>query len=383
MTDRLASGPIPTFLWRRRLGLFVFLLVGCARPLHAHPFELTDVDVHFTPVTYQVDITFHVDAMLADVPLGDLSERDYARLRAMPADELERRLEMARRYFAAMVGLRFDGRAAEPIVTFPRRDEAVAAGRTPAFPGHLVRLQGVIAPGARRFTFSAAPVFNLIVLKIHRADGALAREQVFGPLEESRPFALDGPAAVPGRAEVASQYVALGFTHILPKGLDHILFVVGLYLLSVRLGPLLWQITAFSAAHTLTLALSMYGLVRLPASIVEPLIALSIAYVAIENLLTSELKPWRPFVVFGFGLLHGLGFAGALGALGLPRERFLTALLGFNGGVELGQLAVIALAFLASGWFRPYTWYRSRMVVPASALIALLGSYWAVVRTIG
>ncbi|MEO7794918.1 MAG: HupE/UreJ family protein, partial [Thermoanaerobaculia bacterium] len=123
------------------------------------------------------------------------------------------------------------------------------------------------------------------------------------------------------------------------------------------------------------------GVVRLSPAIVEPLIALSIAYVAIENLVTSELKPWRPLLVFGFGLLHGLGFAGVLIDLGLPRERFLTALLSFNAGVELGQLTVIAGAFLLVGvWFSHRPWYRRRIVLPASLAIAVVGLYWFVQR---
>ncbi len=185
------------------------------------------------------------------------------------------------------------------------------------------------------------------------------------------------------RLAVIALYVRLGFEHILPKGLDHILFVVGLFLLSARTSALLKQVTAFTIAHSLTLALSMYGVIALPPRIVEPLIALSIAYVAIENLVTSELKPWRPLVVFGFGLLHGLGFAGVLRELGLPRSEFLTAIVSFNVGVELGQLTVITLAFAAVGWWRRRPSYRSRVVVPASAAIAIVGVFWAVQRLAG
>jgi hypothetical protein len=123
--------------------------------------------------------------------------------------------------------------------------------------------------------------------------------------------------------------------------------------------------------------------VDLPAHIVEPLIALSIAYVAVENIVTTELKPWRPIVVFLFGLLHGMGFAGVLRDLGLPREDFAAALVLFNVGVEFGQLAVIALAFLAVGWFRHRPWYRKAIVIPASSVIAVIGLYWAVTRTFG
>ena len=124
----------------------------------------------------------------------------------------------------------------------------------------------------------------------------------------------------------------------------------------------------------------MYGFVALPSRIVEPLIALSIAYVAIENLLTNRVRPWRIALVFGFGLLHGLGFAGVLSDLGLPRGEFLTALLSFNLGVEAGQLTVIAIAALCVYWYRHRTWYHQRVVVPVSLAIAGVGIYWMVER---
>jgi hypothetical protein len=189
-----------------------------------------------------------------------------------------------------------------------------------------------------------------------------------------------GPFAAPSRWETFRQYLVLGFTHILPKGLDHILFVLGLFLLAPRWKPLLWQVSAFTLAHTLTLAASIYGVVRLSPSIVEPAIALSIVWIAVENLTTSELKPWRVALVFAFGLLHGLGFAGVLAELGLPRERFLSALLSFNVGVELGQLAVLAIAFVLVGLFRDRAGYRRAVVAPASIAIAAVGLWWFVER---
>src|SRR6185369_628571 len=173
--------------------------------------------------------------------------------------------------------------------------------------------------------------------------------------------------------EVARQYFALGYTHILPQGTDHILFVLGIFLLSARWRSILLQVSTFTIAHSITLGLTMYGVVSLPARIVEPMIALSIAYVALENFVTSELKPWRLALVFSFGLLHGMGFAGVLKALGLPRSEFLTALLTFNLGVEGGQLTVIGIACLCVIWFRHHNWYHRRIVVPASMVIAAIG----------
>lgn len=185
------------------------------------------------------------------------------------------------------------------------------------------------------------------------------------------------------RWNIVFDYIVIGFEHIVPKGLDHILFVLGLFLLSVRLVPLLWQVSAFTVAHTITLGMTIYGVVALPASIVEPLIALSIAYVGIENCFSGKLKPWRVLLVFVFGLLHGMGFAGVLQEIGLPDGEFLTALISFNVGVELGQLAVIVVAFYIVGWFRHAEWYRQRIVIPASLAIAVTGLYWAWERVFG
>src|SRR5262249_30988859 len=162
---------------------------------------------------------------------------------------------------------------------------------------------------------------------------------------------------------------------------DHILFVVGIFLLSARWRSVFLQVSTFTLAHSITLGLTMYGIVSLPAKVVEPMIALSIAYVAIENLATSELKPWRLALVFSFGMLHGMGFAGVLRELGLPRHQFLTALVTFNVGVEGGQLAVIALAAAAVAyWRRNPMVYRRLVIQPASVLIAAIGLYWTVAR---
>jgi hydrogenase/urease accessory protein HupE len=199
--------------------------------------------------------------------------------------------------------------------------------------------------------------------------------------EKSATIDLGRIAPPPGHFEVMRRYLTLGFTHILPLGFDHVLFVLGIYLLSREPRAMLWQVSAFTLAHSITLGLSMFGMIAVAARLVEPMIALSIAYVAIENVFLSRLRPWRVVLVFGFGLLHGMGFAGALKELGLPRSELLTALVSFNLGVEAGQLTVIGLAAILVGWYcRNKTWYRSRVVVPASLAIAATALYWTVER---
>jgi hypothetical protein len=176
-------------------------------------------------------------------------------------------------------------------------------------------------------------------------------------------------------------YLQLGYQHILPLGFDHILFVLTLFLLSPRLKPVLWQATAFTVAHSVTLGLAMYHLITPPARIVEPLIAVSILYVALENVFSPRLKPARIGVVFLFGLVHGMGFAGALGRLGLPQSSYLLSLVMFNLGVELGQLTIILLAFFLLGkWFGDKPWYRRRVVIPLSVVIAATAAFWTVQR---
>jgi hypothetical protein len=183
-----------------------------------------------------------------------------------------------------------------------------------------------------------------------------------------------------GGQSVVWAFLRIGFNHIIPEGLDHILFVLGLFLLAPRFKPLLIQVTAFTVAHSITLGLCMADIVHLPSRLVETTIAASIAFVAIENIFYKDLKPWRWMVVFCFGLIHGLGFASALKELPLPHGSFFPILISFNVGVELGQLTVIAVAAALTVWFWKKSYYRKVIVIPGSVIIACVGLYWAVQR---
>ena len=141
-------------------------------------------------------------------------------------------------------------------------------------------------------------------------------------------------------------YLSLGFHHIVPEGTDHILFVLGLFFLGITWRKLLFQTSVFTVAHATTLFLSTYGIFSLPSKYVEPLIALSIAFIALENVFHPKLGVGRLAVVFSFGLIHGLGFASSLSEVPFPKHQFIIALLGFNFGVDFGQLFIISLAFL-------------------------------------
>lgn len=353
----------------------------------AHEIRPAIANVSFTAQTYEIEISVNMEAVIAGVSPkhADTDEspnaQRYNRLRSLPAVELQQRIRDFEMTYLAGIVLEFDGARVTPKIKALQVPEVGDTARSRL---SLVHLSGSIPPGAREFRWAYSPEFGQSIVRLPAVGGGEMVALWLKSGEKSEPYILGVGLKQKTRFEVIEQYTVLGFTHILPKGLDHILFVLGLFLLSTRLKPLLWQVTAFTVAHSITLGLSIYGVFSLSPAIVEPLIAASIAYVAIENLLTSRLHSWRVLVVFCFGLLHGMGFAGVLLEVGLPRAEFLTGLLSFNLGVEFGQLAVIGLAYLALGrWFKDRPWYRHRVVIPASAMIALTGLYWTAERVLG
>ncbi len=266
----------------------------------------------------------------------------------------------------------------------PAQDKATVlrfTARLPAAPAPLVM---VVPYGAR--------VHHPVLFAAGSpAAGVLARSWVEeGPSEAFEWAGLvdaGGVARAAGGATATSPwhvelwtYLRLGFKHIVPQGLDHILFVLALFFLGLEWRKLIAQTTVFTVAHATTLFLSRYGVISLPGRYVEPLIAFSIACIALENIWRPKLGPMRLALVFAFGLVHGLGFAGSLAEVEFPRDQFLLALLGFNLGVDFGQLFVIALAFLAVGWFRNKPWFRARVMIPCCAAIAAVGLFWTVQR---
>ena len=303
-----------------------------------------------------------------------------ARSGALDPHAYAERIESLRAEFVRHVRISFDGRDVTPAFEY-LQDSSSQQPADPLAPAvATVRLSGLSPADARTFVWRYDLTSASYALTVHRAGGERAMTVWLESDQNSQPFALDDPVA-PSRGRIAATYFALGFTHIVPHGPDHILFVLGIFLLNRRLRPILWQVSAFTIAHSITLGLMLYGAVSLAPATVEPLIALSIVYVAVENLVTSELQPWRIGLVFAFGLLHGMGFAGALRELGLPSSEFMTGLIAFNAGVEAAQLSVIgAAALLLSQGAADARGFRKRIVVPASALIALTGLYWTFAR---
>ena len=348
----------------------------------AHDLEFTfAVVVLRSDGSYQVDFTVDLDALALGVGLGANSAVLANRLATLTSSELETRISDARRVLTEQITLRFDGVSPVSILVFPEVGKLMNDD-PPSFLGLTARFTGRIPVDGSTLTVEAdrrfPPVYLTIVDQVQHRD----MQEIVPRGVTSTAYTLGQFSGEAGgtRWSIVRQYVLLGFQHIIPEGFDHMLFVLGLFLLSPGLAALFWQVSAFTIAHTVTLALSTYGLVALAPDIVEPLIALSIAYVAVENLFTNRMRRSRFVIVFLFGLLHGLGFAGVLGTLGLPDEHFLISLLGFNLGVELGQISVLGAAFCCVGWALRRPWYRQIVQWPASCAIALVGLYLFVLR---
>ena len=184
-----------------------------------------------------------------------------------------------------------------------------------------------------------------------------------------------------GILELARQYTWLGFTHVIPLGFDHILFIVSICLLSSDLRSILIHCTVFTLAHSISLALSVYNLVILDSKIIEPLIACSILFTSIENIVKDEASKFRLPIIFIFGLIHGMGFAIALKEMGVSENYFFSTFLFFNIGVELGQILVIlTMYFFIIKLLNKKLWYKERIVYPVSALTGCVALYWTIER---
>ena len=342
----------------------LIVLALLAAPAFAHEIGTTQVDVVFhRDHTYSIDLISGPQTTLNKLEraAGEMRSRDLTDAQ-LSAELLAHKSQLLR-----SVEVRFNDQRVDPALQVIQQPMRM-----------IMRFSGEIPRGASTFTWRYAMASGSYALAVDGARVWLDADAT------SAPFALSVDVQPPTRLQIIRQYLVLGFTHILPDGIDHILFVLGMFLLTARLKDVLAQVTAFTVAHSITLGLTMYGAVSVSPRIVEPAIALSIAYIAIENVMTSHLRPWRVAIVFCFGLLHGMGFAGVLKELGLPRSEFLPALVSVNVGVEAGQLTVIATAFvLFAYWWQAKSWYRQRFVVPASMVIGAIGLFWTVQRVIG
>jgi len=349
-----------------------------ATQLTAHEIRPAVADLFLENGTFRLEIRLNLEAVIAEIGAETGDTRDspnaaiYDELRALDSAGLDAAFN--REAFASRMVVLLDGVPGQASVT--------AVDIPPVGDIGLLRESHVSVSGplgsAEALQLGWDAAYGEIIIRLMDEQNDFNAYLPAGAISD--PISTTGATVLPFGQNLLN-YIYVGFDHIIPKGIDHILFVVGLFLLSTRLKPLFWQVTTFTLAHSITLALGVLGIVVVPPSIVEPLIAASIVYVCVENIFMSHLSRWRPVLIFMFGLLHGQGFAGALTEFGLSQNNVISGLIGFNVGVEIGQITVILVCFLLVGfWFARKEWYRRVVTIPASATIAMIGAFWVVER---
>jgi hypothetical protein len=371
---------------------FLLLLLYFA-PCYADVLQPLKIELSVYPNgVYELDVHANLEELLSGAaqPAARSNpgvKAEFKRLSDLSADALTSEFESKQHLLVDKIAIMLNGKRVQPKVNL-----VTSRGKNNKLRTSIVRLSGQLPENIDVIDFGYSRSLGEVVFRYRRLEEVTDKwgDWVWLSREKAKQIAAgsntDSGAVntAPSAREVFTDYLVLGFTHILPKGLDHILFIMGLFLLSTKIKPLIAQATAFTVAHTLTLGLTMQGLISLSPTIIEPLIAFSIAYVGIENILHKGLHRSRIVLVFLFGLLHGMGFASVLTDLGLPKGQFLNALLSFNLGVEFGQLAILMLCFMLVALpFRNKSWYRRGIVIPASAIIAIVGVYWGVERSTG
>lgn len=374
-----------TALWQP--AILVFLLVaGLSPSASAHVVKQLYGEFHGSTESWQLNILFdagYANPATRDDALAPQPTRDWL-VKLSPAEQ-QALCAAAESYLKESLSFRSGGAPMEWKVSFPDFKTT-----PPDFPSllndgayfHLLIEPAKPSAGGVTVAMAGGSHPDLVV-KMPPV-GEEASYLTVPPGGEIELLAGAAASSEPAPKPKSAALVAFtqGVLHVIPKGLDHILFVLGIFFLQRRWQPLLKQSLAFTAAHTITLGLASAGLVNVPGKFVEPVIALSIAALAIENLFVTEARPWRLWLVFAFGLIHGLGFAGALSSWIHPGEGFLPALISANLGVEVAQVIILLAAWLLTmGWNKSKVWPHFRRW--SCVLLALAGMAWFVQRVGG
>ena len=357
---------------RLRAPALAALMLGAAVAASAHDVSYAHLEVRWRAARLDGALTVHPDdasfVLMVPVPEWFRQPKFVARAGRVLADSLRRRF-----------ALRADGRELTWTFTGARVD--------PDGRGVQIQFTAPLAHPPASIEI-AGPVFPMVAnhetfVTVYR-DTVLMRQDVLTLEHRVTRVYGAGPAGV---AAVLRTFVPAGVHHI-AIGPDHILFVLGLLLLGGGLARLLKIVTSFTIAHSITLAVASLGLVRVPNRIVEPLIALSIVFVAFETIRAHggerPTHDRRALLAFGFGLIHGFGFASVLAEFGLPREALGWSLAGFNFGVEIGQAVIVLLVAPPLAWLaRRSPLVHARLVRVLAFGIAAAGGFWFVQRVLG
>lgn len=361
--------------------LAMLALGGLAAPARSHGLTYSVSELSINDSVLRLELQVQAEAFVAGMNLDGIvttaqsqMEPEFDRLRSMPPRYLS---PMVTRFFRGWAKLMVVEADDVPMLLTVSEVSVPDIGDPERARVSTVVLTGRVPPAASQ-----------IALTWPRGGGELLVRQVgvsdpwVGTLAggESTPtIPLYGPD-VWVWPRIVAEFLPIGFTHVLPRGADHVLFMLGLFFFAARLRLLSLQVVTFAFAHLVAVGLAAMGRVGVPRELADVLLALAFMFVGTQNILAREFALSRLLVVFGFGLLHALSFASVLELLDLPSGALVPALLGFNLGVELAQIVVLALAFLCFGLrFRNKPWYHRRVEVPASAAIGIIGFYWLLI----
>ena len=363
--------------------LIKILFVSLASNAQSHEVNPAIADILQKNDGVQLEIRLNIEALLSGIDLSNVSNTDEAKQSAKydfyrGRSEIDLKSDFSKIWPSLKTEIKI--KQDNELVALKLKNIIVEGQQNFDYPRFSTIVFVASVDPYRPFSFQWSKAYGDIVLRGPGSENGFTQYLQAGI--ESSDITI-GEQAEYKFSKVFFEYIPVGFTHIIPKGLDHILFVVGIFFLSTKLSALLWQITFFTLAHSVTLAMASLGIVKISPSIVEPLIAASIVYVAVENFYSKTLNLRRSIIVFCFGLLHGLGFASVLVEFGLPVQQFVPALVGFNIGVELGQISIVLILFgLIGYWFNTKNWYRKLITLPISSVVGLIGLYWFFERVI-
>lgn len=366
------------------LRLLAGILILAASTLLSRAHQVASVELEFQNLTTEWQLLGEMDIayMLPEtrsIPDGQPLSREA--VMKSPPQEMARIRKETENTLRKLLRFSFAGRDLPWQVEFPDFERSPFA--LPPEAGDIalittrIRIPAQSGAGELRIHWAGELDTELIILTEMGEDTRIVSTLPGGNLilHEQAPSG----ATTPVQQSSAATWLLSGFRHVIPLGMDHMLFILGLFLLVPKWRPLLGQSLLFTLAHSITLALAVLGLVEVPGKWVEILIAVSIAWIGIENLIVRKLAKTRLFLVFGFGLLHGLGFASVLSEKlgGIPRDQLTGPLLGFNLGVELAQITVVCAAFLILLPLRKWTRHVQTI---GSVGVALAGLGWMIER---
>ena len=367
--------------------IFFFLFISLSLKSHEIKPSIADFSINESSLTFEIRL--NAELILSGIDASDIQNTDnsnlsykYDDLRKLPDNDLKENIMSNWDNISQNIYIKLDGDVQElnllSIEIINQRNYEVTRDT-------IINFHIPLDKKNTSFSFSMSKKFGSIILReqnLYKNVDQLYTNYLNSG-DASDLINLNHTVALT-KINSFIKYLFLGIQHIIPKGLDHILFIIGLFLFSNLIRPLLLQVSMFTIAHTITLVIASLSLINVNASIVEPLIALSIVYIGVENIFKkySNTKI-RYYVIFLFGLLHGLGFALVLKDVGLDYSNLLMNLVSFNIGVEIAQIFILFLLYLTIGlFFSKKKYYKLIFQIPLSLFISLIAIYWFVERII-